>query len=93
MTTPTIGKLMGGFVVGAAAAIGALAAGRAPANAEAAPAQPTISAPAATTADIAALREHFDKRFDAHDTRLGDVEKGLAGVQGYLKAQQDKSRP
>lgn len=87
MNTPTIGKLMGGFVVGAAAAIGALAAGRAPANAEAAPAQPTISAPAATTADIAALREHFDKRFDVQQSQVNAVATDLAGVKGYLRAQ------
>lgn len=86
MTASTIGKIVGVAVVVVA---GALAAGRSvPKTPEPPPAQPTLSAPAATSADIAALRQHFDDRFDVQGSRLGDVEQRLAGVEGYMKAQQ-----
>lgn len=58
----------------------------------ASPAEPqeqrTMSAPAITTADLTALREHLDRRLDAQGDRLGILEQGLAGVQGYMKAQE-----
>lgn len=94
LTATAIAKVIGAAAAGAALTIGSYHAGRAaPAEAapvrEAAPAQPTLSAPAITSADIVELRQHLDLRFDAQGARIGALEQGLAGVQGYMKAQQE----
>jgi hypothetical protein len=80
MTAPTIGKIVGAAV---AVVAGALVTGRATSRApEPLPAQSTLSAPAATSADIAALRQHVDGRFDEFNGRL-------SAIEGYMKAQQE----
>lgn len=77
-----------GVLKGGTEALGAIKGGRALSAAVEQSAQPATSAPAAaTSADIAALREHFDARFDSQAERLGTVEKHLAGVEGYMEAQ------
>lgn len=88
MNATAIGKAVGKVALGAAAAFGVIKGGRALSAVVEQSAQPAISVPvAATSADIAALREHFDQRFDAQALRLGKVEQGLSNLEGYKEAQ------
>jgi len=84
MTATTIGRAVGVAVVIVA---GALAAGRGGHEAGEQPsyAQSTISAPANSTADIAALRDHLDDR-------LNSIDRRLAHLEGYNEAQRDAAK-
>lgn len=91
MTAKKLGTIASvvGLAIGSAA--GAFGHSRATAR-EPEQEQRTVSAPSVTTADIAALRTYLDGKFEVQGQRIGAVEQGLAGVNGYLKAQEQARR-